>query len=240
MITRQITLTANAGSVLRLGQTRVWVDALHDKKVPGFSTVTPTLLDAMAVHSDFAEPNLLFFTHCHPDHFSPGLTQRLMARWPQAKVILPEQVFPIQITLSGKRERLMFSDLTMYFARLPHEGAQYANVAHYGCILEQDGFRLLIPGDCALAAPELAEFLSEHGPIDAALMDFPWITLPKGRRFIQEYIHPRCLLISHLPFSGDDIYGYRPAAIKSAAKLEQMDVRLLMEPFQTESFSSRA
>lgn len=235
MITHQITITANAGSVLCLGQTRVWVDALHDKKVPGFSTVTPTLWDAMAVHSDFAKPDLLFFTHCHPDHFSPKLTGQLLDHWPQAKVILPEPFFSNQLTLSRQRERLNLYDLTIYFARLPHEGAQYANVAHYGCILEQDGFRVLVPGDCALAAPELAQFLSEHGPIDAALMDFPWITLPKGRRFIQEYIHPRCLLISHLPFPGDDIYGYRPAAIKSAAKMGDLDVRLLLEPFQQES-----
>lgn len=235
MPTRQITLTASAGTALLLGRTRLWIDALHDRKVPGFSTVTPTLWDAMATHADFAEPDLLFFTHCHPDHFSPGLTRQALSRWPQAKVILPEPVFPDQITLSGRRVRLTLPDLTIHFARLPHEGPQYADVIHYGCILEQDGFRLLVPGDCALAAPELAEFVSEHGPIDAALMDFPWITLRKGTRFIQEYIRPQCLLICHLPFSADDIYGYRKAAIKSAERMEGMDVRLLLEPFQQES-----
>lgn len=236
MITRQITLTANAGAVLRLGRFRFWVDALHDKKVPGFSTVTPVLWEAMAARPDFEEPDLLFFTHCHPDHFSPRLTRQLLNRWPQARVILPEQYFPDQLPLTGRRERLTLPGLTIHFARLPHEGPQYKNVAHYGCILEQeDGFRILIPGDCALAAPELAEFLSDHGPVDAALMDFPWVTLRKGARFIREYIHPRYLLVCHLPFPGDDIYGYRKAAIRFAAQMEGLDVRLLLEPFQQET-----
>ena len=43
------------------------------------------------------------------------------------------------------------------------------------------------------------------------------------------------LLVCHLPFSGDDIYGYRAAALKSAPLLEGVDVRLLSEPFQQET-----
>ena len=39
----QVTLSANAGIALSFGGLRVWVDALHDQKIPGFSTVTPDL-----------------------------------------------------------------------------------------------------------------------------------------------------------------------------------------------------
>lgn len=38
----QITLSVNAGVALHLGQHRVWSDALHDRRVVGFSTVTPS------------------------------------------------------------------------------------------------------------------------------------------------------------------------------------------------------
>ena len=37
----QITLSVNAGVALHLGAMRVWSDALHDRRVVGFSTVTP-------------------------------------------------------------------------------------------------------------------------------------------------------------------------------------------------------
>ena len=75
----------------------------------------------------------------------------------------------------------------------------------------------------------------EDGPIDLAILDFPWLTLPWGRRFVQEHIRPKTLLVCHLPFSGDDLYGYRTAALKSAPLLENVDVRLLQEPLQQET-----
>lgn len=228
----QVTLSANAGVSLRLGALRLWADALHRRKVPGFSAVTPALWEDMKTHPDFDAPDILFYTHCHPDHFSRTLTRLALERWPGAKPILPQPVFQEQLLLSGRRERLTLPGYTLDFLRLPHEGEQYAHVAHYGCILEHQGFRVLITGDCALCSPELAAFLSESGPVDLALLDFPWVTLKKGRDFLQTYIRPNTLVVNHLPFLGDDLYGYRKAAVKSAALLQGMDVRLLMEPFQ--------
>lgn len=230
-----VTLSANAGVALDFGGLRIWVDALHDEKVPGFSTVTPALWAAMRAHPAFAAPDLLFFTHCHPDHFSRPLAQEALDLWPKAKIVLPENRFPGQALLSGRRERVRLPNLTLDFIRLTHEGPRYASKPHYGCILESRGFRILVTGDCRLCAPELAVFLQEDGPVDLAILDFPWLTLPRGRRFVQEHIRPKRMLVCHLPFSGDDIYGYRAAALKSAPLLEGVDVRLLSEPLQQET-----
>ena len=231
----KVTLSANAGIALDFGGLRLWADALHNEKVPGFSTVTSSLWTAMRTHPAFAAPDLLFFTHCHPDHFSQWMAREALDLWPQAKIVLPEDRFPGQALLSGRRERVRLPELTLDFIRLTHEGPRYADKPHYGCILESRGLRVLITGDCRLCAPELAEFLAEDGPIDLAILDFPWLTLPRGRRFVQEHIRPKMLLVCHLPFSGDDIYGYRAAALKSAPLLEGVDVRLLSEPFQQET-----
>lgn len=232
----QITLSANAGAALWLGGTRLWVDALHDKAVSGFSTLSPELQAAVAVHPDFAEPNLIFYTHCHPDHFSQRLTHLAMERWPLAKAILPERQFENQLLLSRPREQLFLPELSVQFIRLPHEGEQYANVAHYGCLLDRGGFRVLIPGDCAVASPALREFLLETGPVDLALLDFPWITLSKGRQFIEQFIRPRCLAVYHLPFESDDIFGYRRAVLKAAKQVHVEDLRLFLKPLQRETF----
>lgn len=228
----QVTLSANAGIALAFGGFRIWVDALHDEKVPGFSTVTPQLWAAMRSHPAFAAPDMLFFTHCHPDHFSRQMTREALDLWPHAKPVLPEEHFPGQALLSGRRERVRLPDLTLDFIRLTHEGPRYADTPHYGCILESRGFRILVTGDCKLCAPELASFLEEDGPVDLAILDFPWLTLPRGRRFVQEHIRPKILSVCHLPFSGDDLYGYRSAAEKAAPLLAGVDVRLLTEPFQ--------
>lgn len=230
----RVTLSANAGAAVEVGGFRLWADALHDRKVPGFSTVTRSLWAAMRTHPSFAAPDLLFFTHCHPDHFSQTLAREALELWPQANIVLPEDRFPGQALLSGRRERVRLPNLTLDFIRLTHEGPRYADKPHYGCILESRGFRVLITGDCRLCAPELREFLAEDGPVDMAILDFPWLTLPRGRRFVQECIRPKTLLVCHLPFSEDDIYGYRTAALKSAPLLEGVDVRLLSEPLQQE------
>lgn len=232
----QITLSANAGVALHLGGIRLWVDALHEKAVSGFSTLSPELQAAVAVHPDFAEPNLIFYTHCHADHFSQRLTRQVLKRWPFAEVILPERQFDNQILLSRPREQLFLPELSIQFLRLPHEGEQYADVAHYGCLLDRSGFRVLIAGDCAVASPVLREFLQETGPVDLALLDFPWITLRKGRQFIEQYIRPRRLAVYHLPFEPDDIFGYRRASSKAAEQFHVEDLRLFLEPLQREVF----
>lgn len=147
----QITLSVNAGVALHLGAMRVWSDALHDHRVVGFSTVTPERWNILQAHPDFASPDLLFFTHCHPDHYSRALTEQVIAQNPQVALVLPEQEFDRQLVLAGPSSHLTLEGLHMDFMRLTHEGAQYREVPHYGCILEYDGFRVLIAGDCAVA-----------------------------------------------------------------------------------------
>ena len=46
----QITLSVNAGVALHLGAMRVWSDALHDRRVVGFSTVTPERWNILQAH----------------------------------------------------------------------------------------------------------------------------------------------------------------------------------------------
>ena len=67
-----------------------------------------------------------------------------------------------------------------------------AAVPHYGAILEREGFRILLAGDCAIAAQELADFV-DGASIDLAVLPFPWITLPRGRAFVEQVIRA-CLL----------------------------------------------
>lgn len=83
----------------------------------------------------------------------------------------------------------------------------------------------------------MAEWLGGRS-IDLALLDFPWVTLRRGREFIHRYIRPGHVLVNHLPFQEDEQCNYRSAAEKGAALLRQTvpDVRLLTEPFQTEAF----
>ncbi len=209
-----VTLSANAGVAIGCGGYRIWVDALHDQKVEGFSTVDPQLQAGLLKSPAFAHPDFICYTHCHPDHFSEDLTREAKKLWPDARLLLPEQIFEEQILVSGEEYIYRGDGISLRFIRLPHEGEVYADVVHYGILIEIGGKHILIPGDCTTAYAGLAEQLKDV-TVDLALLNFPWVGLQKGRAFVENAVKPRHAIAYHLPFEKDDIAGYRKAAEKA-------------------------
>lgn len=209
-----VTLSANAGVAIQCGGYRIWVDALHDQKVEGFSTVDAQLQAGLLKNSAFADPDFICYTHCHPDHFSEELTQKANRLWRGAKLLLPEPIFEEQILIRGDDFVHYGDGIFLRFFRLPHEGAVYADTVHYGILIGIGGKHILIPGDCATAHPRLAEFLKDV-TVDLALLNFPWLGLQKGRAFVKKTIKPAHVIAYHLPFEEDDCFGYRKAAQKA-------------------------
>lgn len=226
----RITLSANAGISLDFAGKRLWIDALHQRKVLGFSSITPELFAQLLHHEAFQSPDIICYTHCHPDHFSKNLTLQASEVWPNAKVISPESIAPGWILAEGDRWMSKCGELEITYIRLPHEGDAYVNTIHYGMILSDGNRNILIPGDCRIGSAELAEAVKGIH-IDLALLDFPWIALPKGKAFLDAHIRPEKVCIYHLPFTDDDVNGYRNAAGQAVRRYG--DVCLLMEPFQT-------
>lgn len=226
-----VTLSANAGVAICAEGCRIWVDAVHQEKQSGFSAVTPQLQRQMLGCEAFQNPEHILFTHCHPDHYSHDLTAAAAALWPKAKLYLPEQEFSNQVVIRGQ-ECIVTEHLAFSFVKLPHEGAQYADVSHYGVILRLKDKNILLAGDCATASPVLARVL-EGMKIHLAILNFPWITLKKGREFIWDHLPQAQLLIHHLPFAEDDVNGFRPAAQRAVEQIP--NTKLLMEPLQTET-----
>lgn len=214
----ELTLSANAGVALNLDGRRIWVDALHEKRDPPFSTLNPRLQQQMLSAKAFQNPELICFTHCHDDHYSPRLTHAAGKLWPDARILVPQD--------SWGREVVVRSDgLSLRFLRLTHEGEQYAHVPHYGILISLHGKNIFLSGDCALASPELPAALGDL-PIHLLIVDFPWVTHPKGKAFLQRHYPDTPRIACHLPFAEDDVFGYRRAASRS-------DAVLLMDPLQT-------
>ncbi len=226
-----VTLSANAGLGIQIAGKRIWVDALHGQKASGFSTVTPQLMEKLLADPDFQEPDAICVTHCHRDHYSRELLLQAADRWPEAKLFLPEQKLPEQTLVSGVGADYQIGEVTLRFLRLPHEGDKYAHTVHYGLLILSPGGNILVSGDCATGSPALAEALG-NTEIDVAIMAFPWLTLNKGRAFL-ERLQPKQLLLYHLPFPEDDDCGYRQAAAKAAEQWKQGSVTLLWHPLQS-------
>lgn len=228
-----VTLTANAGVCIEIGKHCIWVDALHQEMQPGFSAVSQKVYQQLLNDPTFAEPAYICATHCHPDHYSGAMVGEAKRLWKNTQLCLPEQEFADQILISGETFVVKKDNLTLEFIRLPHEGAQYAGVKHYGILLSIDGKNILIAGDCETASPILAKAVGDR-QIDLAILNFPWVTLSKGRAFVTEALKPKHILLCHLPFAEDDVGGFRASARRNARLLENVDVRLLSEPLQRE------
>ena len=212
----KLTLSANAGLAIEIGGKRIWADALHTRKQPGFSCVDEALQRKMLAHPAFQRPDVICYTHCHPDHYSRSLTEAACRIWPKAVLLMPAE----------KMEPLRLDDLSITFFRLPHEGVQYADVLHYGIHIRCGQEDVLLTGDGAVGCDAMNGMAPR-----VCVVDFPWITLPKGRRVLLEGIRPERIVACHIPFAEDDINGYRVAAANGAKQLEH--VYLLREPLQT-------
>lgn len=229
----RITLSANAGTVIEAEGCKLWSDVLHNEQVPGFSSVSEDLWLAIRRSAAFRDPDLIFYTHRHPDHYSRALTTRARAAFPRARLAAPFQDFEHQVLLSEASGELLLPGGRLRYARLPHEPEDYTEmVPNYGCILEAGGYHILIAGDCATADSSLAAFVGDT-PIHVALLNFPWGALGKGRNFLRNYIRPEHLVLYHLPFAQDDLYGFRGAVAKTLRMIQDIpDVRVLQDPLQ--------
>ena len=231
----RITLTANAGVVIMCGGLKIFCDALHRRKTTDcFSTISPEMQNRMLQDETFSDPDIIFYTHKHPDHYSRTLTQTYKERTPSARIISPVEDFEEQFLLYEDSHKLSFGDAHFLFKHFRHDGKEYVDLPNYVCIMDLNGFKILVLGDCVVANPNLIDWL-EGIEIDLALLNFPWLTLGQGRAFISEYIKPQHAMFYHLPFAEDDNYNYRSAAINSLPLLQTpKDARLLFNPFQTE------
>lgn len=227
----EVTLSANAGVSIGIGGFRIWVDALHDTKVPGFSTLDTALQKKMLHHPGFQSPDAICYTHCHGDHFSKALTEEAHRMWPNAPIFLPEKVFAYQHLVEGEAPCYTLGSAQLQFLHLPHEGAQYADVAHYGLLVSVSGCNILLTGDCALAEESLLDQVGEK-KIHLAVVDFPWITKRNSREFLQRHFPDTKLVVCHLPFDRDDTNGFRRSAQRAAAQLGDRCV-VLTEPLET-------
>lgn len=212
----KLTLSANAGLAIEIGGKRIWVDALHTRKQPGFSCVDEELQKKMLSHPAFQKPDIICYTHCHPDHYSRSLTEAACRIWPKAVLLVPAE----------DMKPFLIDDLRISFIRLPHEGQQYADTLHYGIFIRCGKESVLLTGDCAVGCEEMKGMAPQ-----ICVVDFPWISLPKGRKVLLEEICPDKIVACHIPFARDDVNGYREAAAKAADLME--NVYLLQEPLQS-------
>ncbi|HWP52339.1 MAG TPA: hypothetical protein VN626_11655 [Clostridia bacterium] len=231
----QVTLTANAGVLIACDGVKVCCDAFHDDKAVEFSTVSPEMQQHIIKSPAFQDLDMIFFTHNHRDHYTLSATEQVRRLSPAALLVSPIQELSNNLFLHEDSHRLTLGSVDFVFKALRHDGKAYTDLPNYGCLMNFDGYRVLVLGDSLICNPVLEDWLKDT-PVDLLLLNFPWLTLKRGRAFITDIICPRHVMFYHLPFAGDDIGRYREVTAKSLPLLTSaVDARILQEPFQTET-----
>ena len=158
------TLSVNAGLALCTQGLRLWVDAVHDEKLPDFSTLTPQQQRRLFLHPNFQDPDLICFTHCHPDHFSPEFTLRFLRHRSVRGLIFPPDVLTIKsglenflkeqkipaVVLTEQIHHAVFHPapgLAVEALKTPHLDEQFRNIPHYCYIISFGKKRILFTAD---------------------------------------------------------------------------------------------
>ena len=249
----QITLTANAGILLRTERVSFLVDALHAEGIYPFSKVPQEQLQSMnAGNNVFRNVNYLVFTHSHPDHYSPGVVLEYLKHNRVKRIILPEA----ETMEDYDRERMLLQwikdsnlpawrfhqernalhsymlepDVFLTAMCMPHLSERFAD-RNCICLLISIGNRnVLFTSDCDFQEKELFRF-ANHVHIDAVFLNPYFFHADIGREILSETVCAQHIFIYHVPFAHEDILSMRALVRQDVRKYTSMfaDVQVLQE-----------
>ncbi|MFZ7104547.1 MAG: MBL fold metallo-hydrolase [Peptococcaceae bacterium] len=253
MEAKEITIKyiTNAGLLISAGKTKVLIDGIHSQKVPVFSTVPQEILAKMITGEGlFKDIAYLLFTHAHKDHFDPRQTLNYLANNRVKAVCISAEGYSLiensrtntgELNTSliimkqayGKTE-LVFPDLKIKYFPIPHEGAEFKEVANYGFIISFGAATFLHLGDGSWRDSSIMESVLKDEQVDYAFLNFPFVNLPQGRLLIKNIIKPKKIFIIHLPNEEDDLYNYRAITAKALGRYREVlpEVKVLLDPLE--------
>jgi L-ascorbate metabolism protein UlaG (beta-lactamase superfamily) len=253
------TLVANAGVLVEYNGVRLLVDGLHHEEGHPFSKVPEETLGRMMDGVDpYASIDYVFFTHEHPDHFTPACAADYLKRQPVKGLFLPAQVSDDSARLyddaqgrsifckrfglaPGEMERCVLADgVEAAGLGALHMGPQFRNVRNDCILLTLGGSNLLFTGD-ADHVPEFYEEALSDVVLDAVFVNPLFFHHPKGRAVINEIFRPRYLAIYHVPFEQDDDLQFGKLVARDIERHGRPDVqtRVLQAEGQTLEIAPR-
>lgn len=221
-----IILLGNEGILIKQNDTKILVDALHDKNNAGFSPVPSSILeDLLLDHKPFDNIDYVLFTHCHSDHFSSSILKKYLIDRSLDGLFLPQNQSKHYNDLSAATSRL---NIPIHYLNIPlyekqsfalkkgikltcfnsvHAGDQFAHIENYCYLIAFDNNSILIIGDADYKS-DYFDYVLMGSKVDTLLVNPLYINNPLGRNVITR-INPSQLVVYHIPFKSDDAIGFR-------------------------------
>jgi L-ascorbate metabolism protein UlaG (beta-lactamase superfamily) len=201
----------NMGILVKLEGSSILIDGLHLYYDAEYLNPPASLLDSLCQNLPPYRADVLLVTHVHKDHFHPEPTLRWLKHHPQAKVVVPQQVWDTlqtypqfsphtaQILVAQHGKTLRFNNLTVTPFSMPHTWkARHAAIQNFAFVVEKQGKRCVHFGDAA--SEEEANFLNpvfSIGTFDIAVVP-SWFLGKESIAWTLKYLRCTKLAIGHL------------------------------------------
>lgn len=224
--TPHITLISNAGLLVTYQGISFMIDGIYGREDHPFSNLTSETWQAMLTGSGhFSRVDYLLFTHAHPDHFSPEMTEEFLRHRDVKGLFLPtphtkgeerlaellrERGTPC-VQLSGMTDHVTFKiepEITVRAFQTAHLDPKYREVPHFCYLLTLGGTNLLLTADVDYVHETLA-FLRPF-TIDAAFVNPLFFSALSHGKFFKGTLDARQLFVYHVPFPEDDTMKMLP------------------------------
>ena len=235
-----LTCVANAGVVVRAGDTKILIDALFDRPNPDYRAPTADAIDGMVNGSaPFEDVRLALVTHNHPDHFDARVALRFLENRRDAVLVAPtdaveamraaaadwSRVAPRVVIVDGpagtRIERKVGSVSITTFRTNHGSNPTPPNVMY---LVNVNGWTVFHEGDSPGDPEEYKRFGLGSGRVDLALVHFWFPTDPNCALFLQQALRPDHIALTHLPIR---LEGDAPAKIDAVRKYYR-DIFLLL------------
>lgn len=248
----RVTLLANSGIIVVYKDHKLLIDGTPGEIHGYFSGLSEEVLHDLLEGNKplFRDINILLYTHCHHDHFSPEVTGALVEGHRVNHLMMPDKdskpfvklrdsialsntgLWLLDIPL-GIREGYGPDGIRIQAFRTRHAGEMYKDTEHY-CFLVHLGSKvILITGDSDYD-PEYFRTMLEDIPIYAVFINPLFLNRREGRTAIVESIRPEKVIVCHIPFEGTPGTNLRRVAARDSVKHRDMlpEIILLQDELQ--------
>lgn len=221
-----VTLVANAGVLLEYRGTTLLLDGIYGAEGHPFSNLGADVWGKLLEGKPpFETIDYLLFSHAHPDHFSPRMTEEYLRRRGAKGVFLPntrsvresglpevlkEKNIPA-VLLSHQTDHAVFHiepHITVRAFTTLHLDEKYRHVHHFCYLISFDEKHVLFTADVDYIHEDLSQV--KRFPLRAAFVNPLFFSELRRRRFFRGELKAETICIYHVPFSGEDQMGMRP------------------------------
>jgi L-ascorbate metabolism protein UlaG (beta-lactamase superfamily) len=248
----RVTLLANSGIILEYNGTKLLIDGTPGEIHGYFSGLSEEVRKDLLEGKKplFRDIDILMYTHCHHDHFSPEVTGALVEGQRTRCLMMPDRdsrpfvqlresailnetrLWLLDIPL-GKIEGYELDGIKIKAFRTMHAGEMYRETEHYCYLIELGDKVILITGDSDYD-PDYFKTILSGIRIHAVFINPLFLNRREGRMALTESIKPDKVVVCHIPFEGIPGTNLRKIAARDAVKHKEIlpEIILLQDELQ--------